>query len=943
MRHLLNPKSIFFITTLPASILSLLMYGNFTLIQTLLEKNSIDLWIQFGIGLSILTILSTLSAILFLWRKLEANISYALYSLIGYTTLLYSYFYKFDSLIPISIPQWMIADEVFFYAGTFLMPTLLHSIFILVGKLTDNEKQGHVIKNFIYALLIPAIWYLFFQIILPLWKTENHARRDHVLFIFFIVGTILFLFFVTRWIYVLSLSKSHFIRRYELIWKIPFSVLFPLLGLAINNGFNPKSFEFNNYASGIFGDFNGFWFYVVAILNGLLICLPNLENKFYRYFLFFGRSFTFSYTFYFFLVFIPFLPFSIVGVIWFGLGFLLLTPLILMIIHSNELISDFEFLKNYFSKGQIIFTVCFGILLLPTFIHANFYLDKLNLKSALSYLYSPNYLKEYNLNIKSIYQTIEKIKIHKERNRGFFSFANNKTPYISSYFRWIVLDNLTLSDSKIQFMEKVLLGVNDTIDGSSIVERIEPNLISNNVIISKVKTKSEYNPDKQFWISKIDLEIKSNSTFFEDEYSTSFSLPIGSWISDYYLFVDGKKEKGILAEKKAATWIYSQIRQVRKDPGLLFYENSGRIQFRVFPFSRGQTRKTGFEIIHKIPIEFKLDGNTISLGKEKDINIYSDDKIIFIPNAIKQKLPTKRRNPYYHFLIDTSISNESDFEVLAQRIETFLSGKQELFSPKFSSVNLYTTSLDPKDWKSQLKKIKRNGGFFLERALRKSLFENYIANKNEFPIFIVVKNTNTKTIFENNLSNLQFTFPETDTYYELLEDGKLYSNSFLNIAERGMHNRNKLNIDFTVYEYSSDGITYSLPQRDSSEIILKKPSFPLSDLDIKEKTWSSGLWLEAKWMSHQLFPEDSEREWIELVKYSFISQIMTHSTSYIVLENEAQKEALRRKQAAILSANKSLDAGEETLRMSEPDFYLLFLLFLGYLFLKYFFKRRQFE
>ena len=84
--------------------------------------------------------------------------------------------------------------------------------------------------------------------------------------------------------------------------------------------------------------------------------------------------------------------------------------------------------------------------------------------------------------------------------------------------------------------------------------------------------------------------------------------------------------------------------------------------------------------------------------------------------------------------------------------------------------------------------------------------------------------------------------------------------------------------------------------------------------------------MQAQWNSQILHPENSDREWLNLVKLSFISKVMTPVTSYLVVENEAQKEMLKKKQEQVLSGNKSLDLGEDTQRMSEPSMILLVIL-----------------
>ena len=84
-------------------------------------------------------------------------------------------------------------------------------------------------------------------------------------------------------------------------------------------------------------------------------------------------------------------------------------------------------------------------------------------------------------------------------------------------------------------------------------------------------------------------------------------------------------------------------------------------------------------------------------------------------------------------------------------------------------------------------------------------------------------------------------------------------------------------------------------------------------------------------MGQQFKPDPSNGIWLQQIKNSFKSRILTPLTSYIVVENEAQKAMLRKKQKEVLSGNKSLDAGEVQ-EMSEPGLFLmtvLFLLFLG--------------
>ena len=66
---------------------------------------------------------------------------------------------------------------------------------------------------------------------------------------------------------------------------------------------------------------------------------------------------------------------------------------------------------------------------------------------------------------------------------------------------------------------------------------------------------------------------------------------------------------------------------------------------------------------------------------------------------------------------------------------------------------------------------------------------------------------------------------------------------------------------------------------------------------------------------------------------------MPSVTSYLVVENDAQKAMLKKKQEQVLSGNKSLDLADDVRRMSEPGLWILAVL-LG-IALWYWGKRKQ--
>ncbi|SDX46560.1 MSEP-CTERM sorting domain-containing protein [Aequorivita viscosa] len=924
MRNLLNPKWLFVINTLPLVVLFFLFFGQFKIIKTLLEESSIQLWKSFGLSLGVLGLMNFAYAVYLTLKKRNVSVWFGLIALLCYIPFIYLYGYNLDKIIPFSIPQWMVSGNIFLYVGTFLMPTLAYSLFVLVSHFTPENKEHKAWINFLIAIGIPIAGYLFTQIILPLWQPFDRDFNVHAMVILVIAATLVFLFFLIRGVFILATKKAEVWQKYQLAWKIPIAIVLPLIGLSVNNGH-----LFNNFGpsdSGIFGDFNNAWFYVLAVINGIMVCLPNLENKLYRLIVFIGRSITFVYTLYFFLVFLPFLPLSVIAIIAIGTGFLMLTPLLLFVIHINELSKDFTFLRTLFSKKLIIAISLLGFLIIPAFITATYLKDKSVLNETLSYLYSPDYSKQYDIDKVSLQKTLNVIKSHKDHRDSRGGIFGNGIPYLSSYFNWLVMDNLTLSDSKINTIEKIFFG--------NISFELRPENIQNdNVQISNISTNSTYDKSQKAWKSWVDLEItnKSGNNWFS-EYATTINLPEGCWISDYYLYVGDVKEPGILAEKKSAMWIFSQIRNENRDPGILYYLTGNKVAFRVFPFAKDEVRKTGIEFLHKEPITLNIDNNIIELGNIEE-TIYEKietESIAYVSVQQKQKLNSVKRKPYFHFLVDASKNQSRNSTDFIKRIEQVIEANQPLSeNAKISFVNSYvtTTTLD-KDWKGEYKNQTFEGGYYLDRAIRTTLFNAYQDKSKTYPVIVVVTDSIQNAVLDKDFADLKFTFPENDLFFNLDKKGNLIEHSLTEnpIKELPEILRECMFCE-TVLEYKlTDNSVAYLANNNQPSIILRKDIFEISETEIKEKNWQSALTMQGQWTSQILHPEISDKEWLNMVKYSFISKVMTPVTSYLVVENEAQKAMLKKKQEQALSGNKSLDLGEDTQRMSEPSLILLTIL-----------------
>lgn len=923
MNNFLNPKWLLIINTIPIVVLLMLFISDYRIISSLLSDESIWLWKIFGFTLAFLAAINLIYSIALI--KINKNVSplYGVLALMSYIPYLYLYSNYSHKIIPFTIPQWMVTDGLSLYVGTFLMPTLIYALVILVVYLTPEDKPHKAWQNFSIAIVIPVTWYLFIQIILPLWKPVDSNFSYHTIIIFVVIITLLFLFFLIRGTYILGSNKLSMLNKYQILWKIPVAIISPLLGLALNNG------HLNEYitlgGTGVFGNFNNYWFYVLAVLNGIFICLPNLEHKNYRLLLFTGRGITFTYTLYFFLVFLPFLPLSVLAIVAFGAGFLMLTPLLLFIIHTNELVRDLKFMKSGFSSKQIsvLFTVSF--LVIPSFITTTYLHDRSILNESLDYLYTPDYSKNYDIDKVSLLKTLNIVKEHKDKNRN--NLFGNQTPYLSPYFNWLVLDNLTLSNAKINYIDKVFFG-------KPHLKTRSENIRNSEVKISKISSTSHFDENQNAWVSWVDMEITNkNKGFGLDEYATTINLPDGCWISDYYLYVGDKKEMGILAEKKSAMYIFSQIRNENRDPGILYYLTGNKISFRVFPFSKNEKRKTGIEFIHKDPIKLKIDGHMVSLGRSVKHNISSskigDKHVQYVSVQEKSALDKIYRKPYYHFIIDASKGKDELKDKFIQRIENILN-KNIISSDyaKVSYVNTYTSTFPMNaTWKRNYSEQSFNGGFYLDRAIKKALLVSYKDRNNLYPVIVTVTDNIENAIIKNNFADFKITYPESDLFYNLDSQGKLTAHSLTSNSIKPVSAALALDVNHAVLPFPDklNPVAY-LPDTNKANIVMVNDVFDVEDISILEKNWDSALLMQGKWISQVLHPETSNNEWLNLVRQSFISKIMTPVTSYLVVENEAQKAMLRKKQQQVLSSNKSLDLGDDVERMSEPGLFILILL-----------------
>ena len=767
MRTLLNPRWILILNTLPIVLIILLFGYQFELIKVFLADTSIQQWKFTASLVAGLVCFSGMVALYHIYGKKLLTPLYALICLLVYTAFLYYFSENIRTLIPRSVPNWKIIDDTFVLLSTALMPTLAHALLILIIWLTPEKKEYSGFLNFLMSLMVPAIWYVFNQIISPLWNPTPTRSGTHTLMILAFVVVVIFMFFLVRSFYIVISRWANYSDEVKNTYFVLFTFVFPIAGLLLNSTLL------------IFGNFSSPWFYALAVLNSIFLCL-HTDNIKWRLLLLLGKSITLPFSVYFFLLFLPYLPLSLVAVVLLGIGLLMLTPLILFPIHINSIQKDLVFLSKSISKKYLYLLVLIGCLSIPLILTINYLGHKQNLHKALNHLYHSDYSQPISIDKSNLKQTLDAVRGNNMRSQRILGVATN-APYIGVYYNWLVLDNLSLSREKIERMENIFLGIQKEKNNF----RRRPFVQRKDAIeLSNYKVTSQFDAQQGAYKSWVDLELTNQSNRNNAEYTTTIELPTGAWISDYYLYVGDRKDYGLLSEKRAATWIYTSIRNIRKDPGILYYLGGNNIRFKVFPFSKDEVRKTGFEIIHKEPFKLEIDGKARQLGnKNSDTYGFENENILYLTSTEKSQLNKTVRAPYFHYIVDSSAG--ADVEYQLKKIDNFIASQSRYTNHKkitFADLDHHTTSsiASAREAWQNLEPIQsREAGFFIDRAIKKILFESYKENTSSYPIIVVATDKDQLDIPIVDTRDWAFTLPEGVDYYMLNYECDLYRHSCL--------------------------------------------------------------------------------------------------------------------------------------------------------------------
>jgi len=605
------------------------------------------------------------------------------------------------------------------------------------------------------------------------------------------------------------------------------------------------------------------------------------------------------------------------------------------------LVDDFSFLSEQFQKrwlAPVIFTV--GLLLLPALIFINMSFQKQTLGKALTYIYEPSYLEtqpDININhIETLLEEINSVKTATESDWGF----SESVPFISPFYKWYVLENLTLSSDKVNSLEKLFLPQSvysqDQFRSRGRVRTPMNNQSNANPFLTNYEIEQgvDENGATKSWVHFEIANPESNVRM--TEFTTAFTLPTDVYISDYYLDIFGVRKQGILSERKSALWVYQQITTVeRRDPGLLFYgDTPDELLFRIFPFSSGETRTTGIEFIHTDTLRFTFDSKEIVIPPvvTNIPAIYEDQNqlgVVISASGIED-LETVNRAVKPLFILDYSEGAESYSNRYRPQIISVLN-KLSLNNTPFDVVcaNYKSEQFDNETWELGHTTVAFEGGFELSYPIKQALLENYLSDEGYYrPIFVLSPNLD-EALVNTKFTDWGVTFPEGPEFY--------YVSSENNTSVHSLYSPEEIIKEIPIGAIDLiqpvkilsgfSGTSYFIADESVSVVVPYKSAIT-NNLAIgidSVSSWENGVTIDLMETILELNPTDRDEKWLAIIQNSFATNILSSHTSFISLENEAQEQALFKMQERVLLSSSNLDVADEN-HMPEPPLWIMMIL-----------------
>jgi Ca-activated chloride channel family protein len=154
-------------------------------------------------------------------------------------------------------------------------------------------------------------------------------------------------------------------------------------------------------------------------------------------------------------------------------------------------------------------------------------------------------------------------------------------------------------------------------------------------------------------------EVFLNSTNRRLEATFIFPVPREAALTDFAMFINGKRESGEVVEADKARQVYEDIVRRLRDPGLLEYLDSGLLRMRVFPIEPNSSVKLEVSYTHALPFESGVYEYTFPLKAGNKASKVLEDFTLSVDIASRQPIKS-----VYSPTHDVGITRKDDHHAL---------------------------------------------------------------------------------------------------------------------------------------------------------------------------------------------------------------------------------------------------------------------------------------
>lgn len=702
-------------------------------------------------------------------------------------------------------------------------------------------------------------------------------------------------------------------------------------------------------------DFQAWEVYALMLANAAILLLSAWKQAAWPRASFNLLCATLPFTLYFFVVLLPYTPLAIFAVIIFGLGFLILTPTLLLSLHVYLLTRSARALPSSgLERTSAIATGALCFLLLPGLFVGRGLADKAALNAALDFVATPS-VQTGDIHYTGDHANLQRaLANHRHYKNGIYY------PLLSDFYSWLVFDNLVLPDPVLARLEQTFIGTagdktnRDPVrmpagnffgHGSVRARTLAPRARPTSQTVEIAELEARVTPKTAAAVLTLALTLR-NTGSVQSEFRETLPLPAGVFVSGFRLQVGDTLVPGRIFEKKTAQWVYTMIRDSeRRDPGLLVYNNPHELQLSVFPVDPHKTTKVEIDFLvpqslstEALPLKNKNPVQVLTaVGQSLSPHLVIDHGGGFLVSGMTAlSVPAVQCPIYLHLIIDRSEANgftgdvASALKTLAQRFPDARSMRMTLanydvidalpsLTPMGAAGTFSSATLD--------RQLPVRGGFALDLALAHALRQHRDADLDfahidgipARPVFIVLS---------RKAASRQLNVPLAESWaeigggleiHELDQEMSLVTHRtaeskmpLVRLANSIRPLRPNTSLPFAAVPAKAHLEYWSPVQRAWRAV---------AGVDVQEPStaWGQAAALAMEHQEYTQNPGVGREKLAGLVHRSRETAILLPTTSYIVVENQAQWRMLELGEKQKLGQNRALEFHEAP----APSFWIL--------------------